>query len=145
MHKNHEAYPLIPGGVGKECVLRLCEKNPEEVKEIRAVIRNPSQIVPGFFPADSRLKVIAGDVTKEQSLDEVLCGANYAIFAAAGGRSNNIEVAHPRAISTSSYSRPSASARRSPVRSSTLRMKLRTARAPTPKLERRRRFPPNTG
>jgi hypothetical protein len=97
--------------VGKECVLRLCEKSPEEVKEIRAVIRNPSVIAPGFFPADNRLKIIAGDVTKEQSLDEVLSGANYAIFAAAGGRSNNIEVmcrAHSMDHHESAHTRASA-------------------------------------
>ncbi len=92
---------LVPGGVGKECVLRLCEKSQEEVKEIRAVVRNPTDIAPGFFPTDDRLKVMAGDVTKEQSLDAVLSGANYAIFAAAGGRSNNIEVAAPRESHTS--------------------------------------------
>jgi hypothetical protein len=68
------------------------EKPPAEVKEIRAIIRNPSIIPSGFFPSDDRLKILAGDVTDEKSLNEVLQGAQYAIFAAAGGRSNNVEV-----------------------------------------------------
>jgi hypothetical protein len=104
---------LVAGGVGKECVLRLCEKSAEEVKEIRAVIRDPSVIAPGFFPTDNRLKVIAGDVTKEQSLDQVLSGANYAIFAAAGGRANNVEVTHAadqEPLPASAHSRASACA-----------------------------------
>jgi len=80
------------GGTGKECVLRLAEKGADEVKEIRAVIRNPSVIQKGFFPEDARIKVVAGDVTKEDSLNEVLKGATHAIFTAAGGKTANVEV-----------------------------------------------------
>jgi nucleoside-diphosphate-sugar epimerase len=75
-----------------ECVRRLCEKSGDEVSEIRAAVRNPSVIAPDFFPKDSRVKILAGDVTDEKGLDEVLKGAQYAIFAAAGGRDRNQEV-----------------------------------------------------
>ena len=75
-----------------ECIRRLCEMNSAEVEEVRAVIRDPSAISPEFFPNDRRLKLIAGDVTLEQTLDEALRGAHYAVFAAAGRRARNREV-----------------------------------------------------
>lgn len=68
------------GPTGHECVLRLLAATSTPV---RAVVRDPSKYA-DKFPKDSKLEVVAGDVTNAASLEAALKGAKGVIFAASG-------------------------------------------------------------
>jgi nucleoside-diphosphate-sugar epimerase len=69
-------------GVGLEVVKRLVEK--QEVTEIRALVRNVSEIGDDVFPKSDRLKIVEGDVSKPDTVRAALHGCTHAIYAAAG-------------------------------------------------------------
>ena len=77
------------GGTGKEIICRICEKSASEVSEIRAIIRNPNSMPKDSLPNDSRIKLMAGDVTDFESIKRVLHGSNIVYFAAAAYGHNN--------------------------------------------------------
>lgn len=72
------------GGTGAEIVKRLSEKSHKAVSEIRCLVRNPSKVPKDLFPADNRIKLIQGDVTKIGTLLEPFKNATAVIFAAQG-------------------------------------------------------------
>ena len=72
------------GGTGAQLVHRLSERTAEQVGEIRAIVRDPSTIEAGLLPNDDRVKLIAGDVTRPDSLVEPFHGADVVFYAAAG-------------------------------------------------------------
>ena len=88
------------GGTGTQLVHRLAEKTAEQVGEIRALIRDPSQIKAGQLPNDDRIKLIAGDVTKPDSLVEAFQGANVVFYSAAGSNYDSCLAVDENALAT---------------------------------------------
>mmetsp|Transcript_11835 Transcript_11835/g.13763 ORF Transcript_11835/g.13763 Transcript_11835/m.13763 type:complete len:254 (+) Transcript_11835:126-887(+) len=72
------------GGTGAEMVKRLAEKSPDEVSEIRCVVRNPDSVRADLLPADKRVKILKGDATNYDSLLEHFSDAEAVFFAAQG-------------------------------------------------------------
>eukprot|EP00877_Chromochloris_zofingiensis_P004440 jgi/Chrzof1/13998/Cz08g20190.t1 len=66
------------GATGQECVKRLLAATTSPV---RAVVRSPDKYKDAF-PQNSKLEVVAGDVTDPESLRKVLKDAKGIIFAA---------------------------------------------------------------
>merc|ERR1740139_878804 len=46
------------GGTGTQIVHRLVEKAADQVAEIRAMVRDPSQMAPDALPKDDRVKLV---------------------------------------------------------------------------------------
>merc|ERR1712232_1468106 len=74
------------GGTGREIVKSLLEKDEQTVSEVRAVVRDPSTVADGTFPKsdDDRLKIIAGDCSKPDTLSAPFKGSRAIFYAAAG-------------------------------------------------------------
>jgi len=85
------------GGTGREIVKRLLETkdfcNEDTVQEVRAIVRDPSKIKTGadsdegspFSSSDQRLKIVAGDCSKPETLKASFQDC-YAVFYAAAGK-----------------------------------------------------------
>ena len=52
----------------------MSEKPQDQVKEIRAVVRDPTTVKEGTF-SDDRVKLVAGDVTNSEDLNKYFEGA----------------------------------------------------------------------
>ena len=85
------------GGTGKNIVFRLCERAPDEIAEIRAVVRNKGRSADEekalLFPkSDDRVKLIFGDVLDLDSLRPAFTAAHYIFNAISGSGSRNAKV-----------------------------------------------------
>uniref|UniRef100_A0A7S3LSC9 NAD(P)-binding domain-containing protein n=1 Tax=Aplanochytrium stocchinoi TaxID=215587 RepID=A0A7S3LSC9_9STRA len=79
------------GGLGAEIVKRLAEKSPDEVSEIRCLVRNPSAVPSDLLPTqDERVKVMHGDATKASTLKKPFKDAQAVFFAAQGQKYKGI-------------------------------------------------------
>mmetsp|Transcript_47875 Transcript_47875/g.88798 ORF Transcript_47875/g.88798 Transcript_47875/m.88798 type:complete len:272 (-) Transcript_47875:329-1144(-) len=81
------------GGTGKQLVKVLSEHHPETFKEIRAVARDASAIEPSEdFPADDRIQIISGDVTKPDTLRSAFKGATHIFNVTSGSNTRSADV-----------------------------------------------------
>lgn len=73
------------GGTGAHIVRALLSRPPTEVAKIRAVVRTPSKVTQDWISGvrrDARVELLAGDVTKPESLD--FRNVDTVYFACAG-------------------------------------------------------------
>ena len=74
------------GGAGKEVVKALLGQ--PSVREVRAVVRDPSKVAAGTFPEDPRCKILAGNLQTSTELElKALIDGSTHVFNTAAGRS----------------------------------------------------------